>query len=278
MSDITVDTIRVERPSEDVARIVLARPEKRNAQDTRLLYALDDAYTAAMRDDHVKVVVLAADGPDFSSGHDLRDTYPVDEYDSRCWWGGFGLEGVEGWFATERELYVGLCLRWRDLPKPTIAEVHGRVIAAGLMLVWPCDLVVAADDTQFSDPVVAFGVNGHEYFVHPWELGHRKAKELLFTGESLTAEEALLCGMVNRVVPREELASATQALAERIARRPGLGLKLAKQSVNQALDLQGQTAAVHAAFSLHQLGHAHNREVHGLPVVRGGARMIREGT
>lgn len=268
--------IRVEHPSSEVTRIVLARPETRNAQDTRLLYALDDAYTAAMADDAVKVVILAGDGPHFSSGHDLRDRYPMDEYQPRSGWGGFDLDAVEGWYATERELYVGLCLRWRDLPKPIIAEVHGRVIAAGLMLVWPCDLVVAADDTEFSDPVVAFGVNGHEYFVHPWELGHRKAKELLFTGASLSAEDAQQCGMVNRVVARDALAETTLALAERIARRPGLGLKLAKSSVNQALDLQGQTAAVHAAFSLHQLGHAHNREVHGKLIDPAGLDIIRQ--
>jgi len=270
-------SIRIERPSAAVTRLVLDRPETRNAQDTRLLYELDDAFTAAMADDDVKVVVLGASGPHFSSGHDLRDTYPMDEFAPRSTWGGFDLPAVEGWYATERELYVGLCLRWRDLPKPTIAEVHGRVIAAGLMLVWPCDLVVAADDTLFSDPVVAFGVNGHEYFVHPWELGHRKAKELLFTGSSLTAEEAKACGMVNQVVPRAELEARTLELAERIARRPSIGLKLAKQSVNQALDLQGQTAAVHAAFSLHQLGHAHNREVHGMQVDPTGAALLREG-
>ncbi|MFP5321488.1 MAG: enoyl-CoA hydratase, partial [Acidimicrobiia bacterium] len=272
-----MSSIRTEHPTPQIARLVLDRPETRNAQDTRMLYELDEAYAAAMADDEVKVVVLAAEGPHFSSGHDLRDTYPMDEYQSRSTWGGFDLPAVEGWYATERELYVGLCLRWRDLPKPTIASVHGRVIAAGLMLVWPCDLVVAADDTLFSDPVVAFGVNGHEYFVHPWELGHRKAKELLFTGSSLTAEEARICGMVNQVVPRADLEARTLELAERVARRPSLGLKLAKQSVNQALDLQGQTAAVHAAFSLHQLGHAHNREVHGRQVDPAGAQIIREG-
>lgn len=270
-------SIRIEHPTPAITRLVLDRPETRNAQDTRLLYELDAAYAAAMADDAVKVVILGADGPHFSSGHDLRDTYPMSDYESRSTWGGFDLPAVEGWYATERELYVGLCLRWRDLPKPTIAEVHGKVIAAGLMLTWPCDLVIAADDTRFSDPVVAFGVNGHEYFVHPWELGHRKAKELLFTGASLTAHEAQVCGMVNQVVPRAELADTTMDIAERIALRPSLGLKLAKQSVNQALDLQGQTSAVHAAFSLHQLGHAHNREVHGRLVNPAGARIIREG-
>lgn len=255
--------VRTESPEPAIRRLVLARPEKRNAQDTHLLYALDEAYSEAMADDAVRVVILAADGPVFSAGHDLADDYPMDEYRSRSGWSGFGLPCAEGWYATERELYLGLCLRWRNLPKPTIAAVHGHVMAAGLMLMWPCDLVVAAVGTLFSDPVVGFGVNGLEYFVHPWELGHRKAKELLFGGGAITADEARQCGMLNHVVPATELDTATIELARRIARRPTLGVKLAKESVNQALDLQGQTAAVHAAFSLHQLGHAHNRELHG---------------
>lgn len=269
--------VREERPHPRVARIVLARPDARNAQDTRMIYELDAAYLRAMDDDDVRVVILAADGPVFSAGHDLRDTYPVRDHDRHTPWCGFELPGAEGWYATERELFVGMCQRWRDLPKPTIAQVHGKVIAAGLMLVWPCDLIVASDDATFSDPVVAFGVNGHEYFVHPWELGARKAKELLFTGGSVTAEEARALGMVNHVVARDDLESFTQSMAERIAERPTMGLKLAKVSVNQAMDLQGQRAAVEAAFSLHQLGHSHNQQRFGMPVDPDGAAVIREG-
>lgn len=271
------DRIREERPHPRVARIVLARPEARNAQDTRMLYELDAAYLRAMADDEVRVVILAADGPHFSAGHDLADRYPMDEHDRISPWCGFDLPGAEGWYATERELYVGLCQRWRDLPKPTIAQVHGKVIAAGLMLVWPCDLIVASEDALFSDPVVAFGVNGHEYFVHAWELGARKAKELLFTGASIDAEEAKQLGMVNHVVARDALEPFTLALAERIAQRPSMGLKLAKVSVNQSLDLQGQRAAVEAAFSLHQLGHSHNQQRFGTAVDPDGAAVIRDG-
>ena len=250
--------VREERPHPRVSRIVLSRAELRNAQDTRMLYELDDAFQRAMRDDDVRVVILAADGPMFSSGHDLRDTYPLDDYHQHGTWCGFDLPGAEGVYAREREVYVGFCQRWRDLPKPTIAQVHGRVIAGGLMLMWPCDLVVASDDTTFSDPVVALGVNGVEYFVHAWELGARKAKELLFAGSSLTAGEALALGMVNRVVPREQLESATLELAEHIARRPSFGLALAKQSVNNSLDAMGMYTAIQSAFGLHHVAHNHN--------------------
>ena len=187
-----------------------------------------------------------------------------------------GLPGIEGWWQTEREVFVGLCERWRNIPKPTIAQVQGRVIAGGLMLVWPCDLVVAADDALFSDPVVAFGVNGVEYFRHPFEVGARRAKEMLFTGDDITADEARALGMVNRVVPRAELGSATLELAVRIAQRSSMGLRLAKESVNRAEDRMGVTDVVHAAHSLHVLGHSHNLNTHGILVDPAGARVIRE--
>jgi enoyl-CoA hydratase len=161
------------------------------------------------------------------------------------------------------------------LPKPTIAQVHGKVIAGGLMLMWPCDLVVCSDDATFSDPVVAFGVNGVEYFAHAFELGPRRAKELLFTGEAMGAEEAKTIGMVNRVVPRDDLEAETLALAERIASRPSMGLKLAKMSVNQSVDAMGFPVALQSAFGLQHVGHAHNQWVHGMVVDPAGAETIR---
>ena len=272
---MTNDTVRYEGPEAGVARIVLARPETRNAQDKQMLYALNDAFDTAAQDDGVRVVILAADGPHFSSGHDLRDRSTMDGYNPVGCWGGFDLPGAEGWMALEEEIYLGLCWRWRNFPKPTIAQVQGKAMAGGLMLVWVCDLIVAADNAEFSDPVVAFGVNGHEFFVHAWELGARRAKEMLFTGDAVTADEARQLGMVNQVVPLADLDATTRALAEKIAARPTMGLKLAKQAVNQSLDAQGQWAAIQAAFSLHQLGHSHNMQVHGLPIDPDGIAVIR---
>lgn len=269
-------TIRYEEIGSGVVRIVLARPETRNAQDKRMLYELNDAFDLAAQADSVRVVVLAADGPHFSSGHDLRDATKMRDFTPVGCWGGYKLPGAEGFMAIEEEIYLGLCWRWRNFPKPTIASVQGKVIAGGLMLVWVCDLIVAADDAEFSDPVVAFGLNGHEFFVHPWEVGARRAKEMLFTGEAISAAEAHQLGMVNHVVPAAELQQFTQSLAERIAGRPTMGVKLAKQAVNQALDAQGQWAAIQAAFSLHELGHSHNMQVHGLPIDPDGVAIIRE--
>ena len=261
--------------SDGVARIALNRVKVRNAQDKAMLYELNDAFDLASRDDEVKVIVLAANGPHFSSGHDLADRTDVTEFSQVSNWGGYDKPGAEGRQALEEEIYLGLCWRWRNLPKPTIAEVQGKVIAGGLMLVWVCDLIVAAEDTTFSDPVVAFGVNGVEYFAHPWEFGTRKAKELLFTGGRMTAQEALSCGMVNHVVARADLTTFTSDLAARIAQRPSMGLRLAKQSVNQALDAQGFYTALQAAMSLQQLGHANNEIVHGRAVDPAGAEVIK---
>ena len=261
--------------SEGVARIALNRVEVRNAQDKAMLYELNDAFDLASRDDKVKVIVLAANGPHFSSGHDLADRTDVTEFSQVSNWGGYDKPGAEGRQALEEEIYLGLCWRWRNLPKPTIAEAQGKVIAGGLMLVWVCDLIVSAEDTTFSDPVVAFGVNGVEYFAHPWEFGARKAKELLFTGGRMTAQEALSCGMVNHVVARADLTTFTSDLAARIAQRPSMGLRLAKQSVNQALDAQGFYTALQAAMSLQQLGHANNEIVHGRAVDPAGAEVIK---
>jgi enoyl-CoA hydratase len=268
----------IERPAEGVARIVLGRAEVGNAQNPQLLYELNDAFDDVAQDDTVKVAILAAAGKHFSTGHDLYADWTCGPVGNPVGtWGGFALPGCEGWMAVEEELFLGMCWRWRNLPKPTIASVQGKVIAGGLMLVWPCDLIVAANDAEFSDPVVAFGMNGHEYFAHAWELGARKAKELLFTGGVLGAVDAQALGMVNRVVERADLEAVTLGLAARIAQMPSIGLKLAKQSVNQSLDAQGYWSAVQSAFSLHQLGHSHHREVFdGLHVDPGGADLIRE--
>ncbi|MCH9671853.1 MAG: enoyl-CoA hydratase, partial [Gammaproteobacteria bacterium] len=199
----------------------------------------------------------------------------VGDFDTVTPWGGFDKPGAEGRQAREEEIYLGMCWRWRNIPKPTIAQTQGKTIAGGLMLAWACDLIVASDDATFSDPVVAFGVNGVEYFGHPWEFGVRKAKEMLFTGGIMSASEARSAGMVNHVVPRAELEDFTLSLATRIAERPSMGLRLAKQSVNQAQDAQGLWTALQAAMSLQQIGHANNAELHGKSTDPTGADVIR---
>jgi enoyl-CoA hydratase/carnithine racemase len=153
------------------------------------------------------------------------------------------------------------------VPKPSIAAVQGKCIAGGLMLCWPCDLIVAAENAEFSDPVVHMGIGGVEYHGHTWELGPRKAKEILFTGRAVTAEEAEKVGMVNRVVPLDELDAATMELAGQIARMHPFALRQAKRAVNQTLDVQGFYAAVQSVFDIHETGHGNALSVGGYPIL-----------
>lgn len=240
-----------------------------------MLSELNEAFDVAARDETVRVIVLAAEGKHFSSGHDLRDQSDIDELPTIGTQCHFGADGAEGYMAREAEMYVGLCWRWRNIAKPTIASVQGKVIAGGLMLVWPMDLIVCSEDATFSDPVVAFGVNGHEYFVHPYEAGARLAKDMLFTGRAIGAAEALQHGMVNRVVPRDDLETETLALASHIAKRPLFGLTLAKQSVNNSTEAMGLYTAIQSAFGLHHVAHSHNRLKFDMLVDPEGIDVIR---
>ncbi|TDV49831.1 enoyl-CoA hydratase [Actinophytocola oryzae] len=239
-----------------IATITLNRPEVANAQNAELLDELDAAWTRAAADEDVVVIVLRAEGKHFSSGHDLKDRWPEPKE--------ITLEWI---YQAESRRYLEYTLRWRNVPKPSIAAVQGRCIAGGLLLCWPCDLIVAADDAKFSDPVVMMGIGGVEYHGHTWELGARKAKEILFTGRPVTALEAEQVGMVNQVVPRDRLDEETRALALRIARMPPFALRQAKRAVNQTLDVQGFQTAVQAVFDVHQTGHGNALSVNGYPIL-----------
>ena len=253
-----------------VARLVLNRPERRNAQNTRLLYALNAAFDRAARDDGVHVIILAANGPHFSSGHDLDEIGSGDTHRNIRsetpvgTWCGFGCAGAEAQMAYEKEAYLGLSERWRNIPQPTIAQVQGKVITGGLMLIWPCDIIIASTDATFQDTAVDLGVCGVEFFNHPYELGVRKAKEFLFRSNVLTAVDAEAAGMINHVVERDALETFTLSIAEEIARKPLFALKVAKEAVNAAQDAAGRGTVLNAAFGHHQLTHAHNMLVHGM--------------
>jgi enoyl-CoA hydratase len=248
-----------------VALVAMNRPEYRNAQNSAMTYALDAAFVRAVDDDEVKVIVLAGAGKHFSAGHDIgtpgRDVDVSFERKAVLWWDHVGKEGGDLRYARELEVYLGMCRRWREIPKPTIAMVQGACIAGGLMLAWVCDLIVAAEDAFFADPVVRMGIPGVEYFAHPWVLGPRAAKEFLFTGDRFDAARAHQLGMVNRVVPRADLETETFALAGRIAEMPRFGLALAKKAVNQAEDQMGLRSGMDSVFGLHHFAHAHNAEV-----------------
>jgi enoyl-CoA hydratase len=255
--------------SGSIVRIVLNRPRTRNAQNRGLLVELDDAFAVAEADDAVRVVILAGAGTTFSSGHDLGSAEALaeraegpDQHPSYRVNGGTRL-AAERRALQEWHHYFQNTRRWRELRKITIAEVQGEVFAAGLMLTWACDLIVAASDTRFADPVgPRLGCASVEYFAHPWEFGPRKAKELLLTGDAVDAEEAYRLGMVSKVFPLEQLTGQTLVLARRIATLPTISALAIKDSVNQTVDAQGFQVALNGAFSIHQLVHAHWAEVH----------------
>ena len=247
------------------AVVTLNRPRFRNAQNSAMTYALDDAFTAAVNDDDVAVIVLAGAGDHFSAGHDIgtpgRDVDVSFDRTAVLWWDHVGRAGADNRYAREMEVYLGMCRRWREIPKPMIAMVQGACIAGALMLAWVCDLIVASDDAFFADPVVRMGIPGVEYFAHPWVVGPRFAKEMLFTGDRFSAARAYELGMVSRVVSRAELAETTFALAGRIAAMPAFGLALAKRAVNQCEDQMGMRNGMDSTFGLHHVAHAHNAEI-----------------
>ena len=257
-------SVRYERRGA-VAVVTMNRPDFRNAQNSAMTYALDAAFYRAVQDDEVKVIVLAGAGKHFSAGHDIgtpgRDIDQSFERKATLWWDHVGKQGGASRFARESEVYVGMCRRWREIPKPMIAMVQGACIAGGLMLAWSCDLVIASDDAFFADPVVRMGIPGVEYFAHPWQMGPRYAKEFLFLGERVGADRARELGMVNRVVPRQALETEVFEVADKIAAMPAFGLALTKKAINQCEDQMGLRDGMDSVFGLHHLAHAHNAEV-----------------
>lgn len=250
-----------------VAWIMMNRPSFNNAQNGQMTYALDDAFVRATNDDGVKCIVLGGHGKHFSAGHDIgtpgRDLHH--EFDKRLLIAPHtNKPGAELLYTREQEQYLGMCRRWRDVPKPTIAMVQGACIAGGLMLAWVCDLIVASDDAFFQDPVVPLmGIPGVEYFAHAYELPPRVAKEFLLLGERMPAARAEQFGMVNKIVPRDQLKEATAAWAAKLASGSRLGNWLTKQAVNHVEELRGKRTAMDTVFHMHHFAHAQNDLVTG---------------
>jgi enoyl-CoA hydratase/carnithine racemase len=252
-----------------IVRILLNRPEARNAQNRGLLVELDDAFLRAEADDEVRVVILGGTGPMFSSGHDLGSKVSTEEHTPgpnqhpSFTVNGATRQGAERLMLQEWHHFFENTRRWRNLRKITIGQAHGDVYAAGLMLLWACDLIVAAEGTTFADVVGArLGMCGVEYFAHPWEFGPRKAKELMLTGDSVSADEAHALGMVSKVFPADDLEERTIEFAQRIALLPTMTALLIKEAVNQSVDTMGFSNALNSCFTLHQLNHSHWAQIH----------------
>ena len=230
-----------------IATITLRRPESANALSAAMIDELDAAFDLAEADDDVRVVVLAAAGKHFCAGHDLKELFEATEP-----WAAKRATGAEGKLEHEQVMYFDRCVRIRDFPKPTIAAVHGSCAAAGLMLAAMCDLIVAADDARFSNPVLPMSGVGVELLVEPWELGPRKAKEFLLCADTLSAADAERFGLVNRVVPLDELDAATHQMAEKVALVPPVTARAIKDTINSTVDRMGQRDSWKYHFMVHQ--------------------------
>lgn len=254
------------RVEDGIAILTMSRAQYNNVQNSQMTYALDDCFARAINDDDVKVIMLTSTGKHFSAGHDIgtpgRDVNKEFERKS-LWWDHTNKPGGEFLYVREQEVYLNMCRRWRDMPKPTIAVVQGGCIAGGLMLAWVCDFIVASDDAFFQDPVVRMGIPGVEYFAHAFEMHPRIAKEFLMLGDRMPATRAYELGMVNRVVARDELHNEAFKMAQRIATQPRMGLALTKQAINHIEDLQGKRTGMEAAFAWHHFAHVHNEQVSG---------------
>ena len=224
-----------------VARLTLDRPQYRNAQSRVLVEELDDAYRRAAGDDSVGAIVLAGAGDHFSAGHDLGTPEETADQHARPY-----QDGLRGRYKRNWDLNIETSLRWRNIPKPTIAAVQGYCIFAGWIIASASDVIFAADDAMFLP-------TNFQYFSVPWDLHHRKAKEILFESRFIGAEEAHELGFVNRVLPRAELDGETMAYAARVAQNDPFQLRMIKLAINQAQDAQGFTPHITGAHALYML-------------------------
>ena len=250
-----------------IAIVSMNRPRFNNAQNNQMTYALDQAFERAASDDDVAVILIKGEGKHFSAGHDMG-TPGVDSHmpitaRKSMWYSGVGKPGAEGQYVREQEVYLGMCRRWKEIPKPVVAAVQGACIAGGLMIAWMADIIVASEDAFFSDPVLHMGVPGVEYSAHAFEMSPRIAREFLMLGEKMTAQRAYEVGMVNRVVTRDQLEEVALAISAKLAERPRFGMVLTKQAMNFIEDLRGKRAGMDNMFNMHQLAHMHNKMTSG---------------
>lgn len=229
--------------------ITLNRPKTHNAQSPDLLRELEKVVMDTRDRKEIRAVVLGGNGKSFSSGHDLNAAAVNPEYRRN-------LQSVEGRMWQEAELFVRPVEMLRDLPMPVVCRVHGYCMAAALMLMSAADLVVASDDATFSSKVTRDqGADDVELPTVAWELGERRAKQMLWMSEGLSAEQALQMGLVNWVVPRDELDAQIERVTEELLSVPREALALSKMSFRFIESRRGRDDAAAYHFLTHQLSH-----------------------
>ncbi len=224
-----------------VVRLVLDRPQYRNAQSRILIEELDDAYKRAGDDDDVGAILLMGEGDHFSAGHDLGTPEELADKEERPY-----QEGLRGRYKRTWDMNIDTTMRWRNIPKPTIAAVQGYCIFAGWIISSASDVIFASDDAMFLP-------TNFQYFSVPWDLSVRKAKEILFESRFIDGEEAERLGYVNQVFPREKLHEEAMAYATRVAANDPFQLRMIKLALNQVQESQGFSAHIYGAHALYML-------------------------
>ena len=229
--------------------ILFNRPEVHNAQNVEMLVALEQALDETARMPDIRVLVLGGTGQSFCSGHDLREMVDNADYRERS-------ATVEGRLEQERRLFVRPIEQLSELRIPTIGRVQGHCRAAGLMFVAACDLVVASDSADFGSSIIpAMAVNDAEVPLFAWLLGERRAKQALWLGETMSATEALRCGLVNWVVTESELDAFVADITSKLLATSATALALSKESFRFMARSQGRDDFVEYHFLAHQLSH-----------------------
>jgi len=258
---VEMNTIKVEHNG-PILEIVLNRPEKRNAINRTMIIEIDTALREAEHDVNVQVILFRAESHVFSSGHDLSGSSERPLAEERL------DQELEEFY--KKTLYI------RDYSKPTIAVVHGACIAAGLMISQACDLVIATPNAYFANPVTRMGGVAAEVLFEPWDIGIRRAKQFLFTGDPIPAEVAMQFGMVNEVVDSEKVLDRARELATKIAEMPPITLRLLKKSLNHTQDIMGARESFEYHFIMHELGHATEESQRLLYDARGDKNNLKQ--
>jgi len=219
--------------------VTLNRPAYRNAQSYRMLDEIDAAFDLARADENVRVVLVRGSGGVFSTGHDLGTP------EGMAYRQALGAKPGIQTYDQFKKYNLDLLLKWRNFPKPTIAMVEGYCIYAGWMLAAAMDVVFASETAEFLGGFV-------EYNTIPWDIGIRRAKELVFESRFISAEEAARYGLVNRVLAPADLERESFAWARRVAENSPEALRMAKIQMNKAQDAQGFTNAVEDSLGDYQ--------------------------
>jgi enoyl-CoA hydratase/carnithine racemase len=223
----------IELHSEPIARLVLNRPDRRNALSLALMLEVVDALDAVAANPDVRVVIIEGAGAAFSAGHDLAEMTATRD---------------ESFYQELFSVCVRMMTRLHEVPQPVIAKVHGVATAAGCQLVAACDLAVAADDARFATPGVNIGLFCSTPMVPVQRaIGRKRALEMLLTGNEIDAATAAEWGLVNRVVPAAALVAETEALARAASRGSAYSKGVGKQSFYAQIDLDQAHAYAYAS-------------------------------